>query len=319
MSHVWMSHVTHMNQSYVTHMKGDDIHADTRKQACVTNMWHHSYVWHCSHVCGVTHSCVSHTHPLLPFWIRQTCTNRCVCHTWHHSYLCGMAHSYTCGMVHSYMCDMVHSYMFDMDPYMCDMAHSYMCDMAHSYMSHITCVCLTHHTHIPLFWTRPKFMNWCVCAVCVCVSRVGVCACVKCHIVNTYDTGWQRPTGCLNLQVIFGKRATNYRALLRKMTYKDKASYASSPPCIIYMCFVTYSYVSHALPPPQCWTRETLTTWRYLYVWIMYMCYMCYMWVCYMCYTWMYVLHVLYVSHDVTLFICVTSLNMCDSIHIYVE
>jgi len=35
---------------------------------------------------------------------------------------------------------------------------------------------------------------------------------------------------CLELQVIFCKRATNYRALLRKMTYKDKASYASSPP-----------------------------------------------------------------------------------------
>ena len=35
-----------------------------------------------------------------------------------------------------------------------------------------------------------------------------------------------------NLQVIFRKRATNYRAYLRKMTYKDKASYRSSPPCI---------------------------------------------------------------------------------------
>ena len=33
-----------------------------------------------------------------------------------------------------------------------------------------------------------------------------------------------RPIGCLRLQVIFRKRATNYRALLRKMTYKDKAS-----------------------------------------------------------------------------------------------
>jgi len=33
------------------------------------------------------------------------------------------------------------------------------------------------------------------------------------------------------LQVIFRKRATNYRALLRKMTCKDKASYGSSPPC----------------------------------------------------------------------------------------
>jgi len=33
------------------------------------------------------------------------------------------------------------------------------------------------------------------------------------------------------LQVIFHKRATNYRALLRKTIYKDKASYASTPPC----------------------------------------------------------------------------------------
>ena len=44
-------------------------------------------------------------------------------------------------------------------------------------------------------------------------------------------TGWRRPIGCLKLQVIFRKRATNHRALLRKMTYKDKASYGSSPPC----------------------------------------------------------------------------------------
>jgi len=37
-------------------------------------------------------------------------------------------------------------------------------------------------------------------------------------------TGWRRPIGCLMLQVIFRKRATNYRALLRKTTWKDKAS-----------------------------------------------------------------------------------------------
>jgi hypothetical protein len=30
---------------------------------------------------------------------------------------------------------------------------------------------------------------------------------------------------------MFGKRATNYRVLLREMTYTDKASYGSSPPC----------------------------------------------------------------------------------------
>ena len=46
-----------------------------------------------------------------------------------------------------------------------------------------------------------------------------------------YDTGWQICTGCLKLQVSFRERATNYKALLRKMTNKDKASYGSSPPC----------------------------------------------------------------------------------------
>ena len=46
------------------------------------------------------------------------------------------------------------------------------------------------------------------------------------------NTGWRRCIGCLNLQVSFRKRATKYRALSRKMTSKDKASYASSPPCM---------------------------------------------------------------------------------------
>ena len=39
-----------------------------------------------------------------------------------------------------------------------------------------------------------------------CISR-----CITC-------TGWRRHTGCLKLQFIFRKRATNCRALLRKMT-----------------------------------------------------------------------------------------------------
>jgi len=44
-------------------------------------------------------------------------------------------------------------------------------------------------------------------------------------------TGWRRLIGSPKLQVIFHKRATKYRALLRKMTYKDKGSYECSPPC----------------------------------------------------------------------------------------
>ena len=56
----------------------------------------------------------------------------------------------------------------------------------------------------------------------------------KCNIYETWSitTGWRRLIGSPKLQIIFHKRATKYRALLRKMTYKDKASYESSPPCI---------------------------------------------------------------------------------------
>ena len=54
---------------------------------------------------------------------------------------------------------------------------------------------------------------------------------------SEYDicTRWRRTTECLKLQIIFCKRDTNYRALLRKMTYEDKPSYASSPPCIMIL------------------------------------------------------------------------------------
>jgi len=48
----------------------------------------------------------------------------------------------------------------------------------------------------------------------------------------TCATGWRRLIGSPKVQIIFHKRATKYRALLRKMTYKDKGSYESSPPCM---------------------------------------------------------------------------------------
>ena len=44
-------------------------------------------------------------------------------------------------------------------------------------------------------------------------------------------TGWRRLIGSPELQIIFHKRATKYRSLLQEMTYKDKGSYESSPPC----------------------------------------------------------------------------------------
>ena len=56
--------------------------------------------------------------------------------------------------------------------------------------------------------------------------------------MHTMDTGWRRPIGCLKLHVIFRQRATNSRALLRRMTYKDQAFYGSSPPCTCLVHFV---------------------------------------------------------------------------------
>jgi len=51
----------------------------------------------------------------------------------------------------------------------------------------------------------------------------GLCACVWVPVVQSVTpTGWRRLVGSPKLQIIFHKRATKYRSLLRKMTYKDK-------------------------------------------------------------------------------------------------
>jgi len=60
-------------------------------------------------------------------------------------------------------------------------------------------------------------------------TQVLVCACFQNW---SLVTGWRRCIGCLKFQISFCKIDTNYKALLRIMTYKDMASYASSPPCI---------------------------------------------------------------------------------------
>ena len=60
---------------------------------------------------------------------------------------------------------------------------------------------------------------------CCSVSDVHDCS------LSLFPTGWRGVIGCLQSQVIFRKRATHHRALLQKMTYKDKAFYDATPPC----------------------------------------------------------------------------------------
>ena len=84
---------------------------------------------------------------------------------------------------------------------------------------------------------------------CLCSERseggyVSVCTHVhvRTHqtIMRIHCTGWRRLIGSLKLQILFHKRATKYRALLRKLTYKDKGSYESSPPCMNHMNSMKY-------------------------------------------------------------------------------
>ena len=103
----------------------------------------------------------------------------------------------------------------------CDM---YMC-MLLKYI--YTYVCIHMHTHV-----------------------VYITVCFLASLYHSCDTGWQRLIGSPKLQIIFHKRAIKYRSLLRKMTYKDKGSYESSPPCMymyvcvcICICICMYMYV----------------------------------------------------------------------------
>jgi len=59
-----------------------------------------------------------------------------------------------------------------------------------------------------------------------------VCISTSNSVLLCVCTGWRRLIGSPKLQIIFHKRATKYRSLLQKMTYKDKGSYESSPPLI---------------------------------------------------------------------------------------
>ena len=65
---------------------------------------------------------------------------------------------------------------------------------------------------------------------------------------------WKHP----KLQIIFHKRATKYRSLSRKMTYKDKGSYESSPPCM------TRLILKCDMPHSKCTTRRISGSWYFI-------------------------------------------------------
>jgi len=79
------------------------------------------------------------------------------------------------------------------------------------------------------------------------------------HMSHMSHTGWRRLTGSPKLQIVFHKRATKYRSLLRKMTYKDKGSYESSPPCMTHhMSHMSHIMQMSEVSPAQEWTNRTV-------------------------------------------------------------
>ena len=89
------------------------------------------------------------------------------------------------------------------------------------------------HDHISYHIILPLFAGICF------LEHIIPPKCIKIwYDIIWHNTRWPRPIKCLNLQVIFRQRANNCRALLWKMTCKDKACYGSSPPCTLYTTYV---------------------------------------------------------------------------------
>ena len=101
--------------------------------------------------------------------------------------------------------------------------HSFVRTLSHTHTT--TLRCTRRHTHIHAYT----------------YSRIHIFTRTLSEIP---DTDWRRHIGCLKWQVFFRKRATNCRALLR-MTYKDKASSRSSPPCTSWWCTCTCARTYH--------------------------------------------------------------------------
>ena len=121
--------------------------------------------------------------------------------------------------------------------------HRCMCAMRRIFflktlLNYFTAISLRYASLLPscLPSTLPDNCDWPL-ELCV-TRRLYVCVALLVDVCVTWlttrdTTGWRIPIGCLKLKVIFRERATNYRALLLKMTWKDHVSYGSLSPCTV--------------------------------------------------------------------------------------
>ena len=150
------------------------------------------------YVSDMTHSYVRHYWFTCVTWLIRICRHGLfICATW--------CHTYEYAISFTWLIYMSVTWSFIL---MTCLIHT--CNMTHSYVKH------------------ESFVTW-LCAT----QYMRMCDTTHSYVWHdSKHTGWQNLIGCLKLQVFFRKRATNYRALLQKMTYTDKASCDFRPPSI---------------------------------------------------------------------------------------
>jgi len=174
----------------------------------------------------------------------RVCVRACAC-------ACACVCIYVCVRVRECVCTFS-TFMFSVCRFLAGV-HVSVCARVHacvcwSIYRICMCVCVCVSICLSVCYSGLHLSLSVVLCVCVCV-----CVCVRVCVYKTRSvgvssipsnaaTGWRRLSGSSKLQIIFHKRATKYRSLLLKMTYKDKASYESSPPCIrrTYVCACVY-------------------------------------------------------------------------------